>query len=120
METEGRRIERAISAIVLLLLATGSLLVIWPFITAIIWAIVQSFTAWPIYRRVLAWTGGRRSVAALIMMLGSIVILLLPVMMIGTTVADNAQGLGSGIKHWMESGVSEPPAWVSKIPLVGA
>ena len=64
MNQDPKRTERTISGVVLVLLVLGCLLVLRPFASALMWAVVLSFSAWPVYRRVLAAVGERRTVAA--------------------------------------------------------
>ena len=119
MNQDPKRIERTLSGVVLVLLVLGCLLVLRPFASALMWAVVLSFSAWPVYRRVLAAVGGRRTVAALIMTLAATLILLAPFVVVGFTLADNVKDLTVAMRKWMEAGFPSAPAWLLKVPLVG-
>jgi predicted PurR-regulated permease PerM len=64
--------------------------------------------------------GNRRTLAGLAMTLGMILVVLLPFIVVGLTLADNVQQLTVATKHWVqEVPQSAPPAWLAKIPMVG-
>src|SRR6266702_8052465 len=100
--TKPARLEQNLGWIALLLLLTGCLLVLRPFVSALLWAVVLCFSSWPIYRRLLAWLGNRSTLAALAMTLGMVLIILLPFVIVGTTLADNVNQLTDAAKHWIE------------------
>ena len=113
------KLEQSLGWIVLLLLLAGCLLVLRPFMSALVWAVVLCFSSWPIYRRLLKFLGNRRTLAALVMSLGMILVVLLPFVVIGSTLADNVQQLTTATKHWIAEGPPAPPAWLDKVPMVG-
>jgi predicted permease len=81
------KLEQNLGWAVLLLLLIGCLLVLRPFISALLWAVILCFSSWPLYQRLLRWVGRRRTVAALLMALGMVCILLVPFVIIGSTLA---------------------------------
>ncbi len=113
------RLEQNLGWGILILLLIGCLLVLWPFVTALLWAAVLSFSSWPLHRRLLKWLGGRRTLAALILSLAMIVLLLLPFGMVGLTLADNVTELKTATQRFLDKGPPGPPAWLEKVPLVG-
>jgi predicted PurR-regulated permease PerM len=119
MITLADRIEQHLGWIVLSILLAGCLLVLWPFLSAFLWAVVLCFSSWPIYRRFLELVGGRRTLAAMLMTLAMILVVLVPVVIIGTTLADNVKELTAAARHSFEAGPPAPPAWLAKVPLVG-
>jgi predicted PurR-regulated permease PerM len=118
--TSHGRTERLIRGIAAALLLIGCLVVLWPFLSAILWAIVLTFTTWPIYSRLLARLGGRRTLAALVMMIATLLILVGPFVIVGFSIADDVSNLTAAVRHWMDAGLPDPPAWVRRIPLVGS
>lgn len=90
---EQTKLERIISGVVLLALLVGCLLVLRPFVSALLWAAVLCFSTWPFYKRLLSLVRGRRTLAAMLMTLGMILIILLPFVIVGGTRADNGQGI---------------------------
>lgn len=105
--------------VLLALLLIGCVLVLRPFFTALLLAIVLCFSSWPIYRRLLGWLRGRRTVAALCMALGMILVILLPFFLIGSSITSNVQEWTAATKQWIEVGPPAPPEWLHRVPLVG-
>jgi predicted PurR-regulated permease PerM len=101
------------------LLLIGCLLVLRPFVSALLWAVVLCVSSWPIYSRLLEGLGQRRTLAALVMTLAMILIVLLPFVVIAMTLADNVKELSAATHSWIEAGPPAPPEWLAKIPLVG-
>jgi predicted PurR-regulated permease PerM len=118
-ETKPARLEQNLGWIILLLLLIGCLLVLRPFTSALLWAVVLCFSSWPLYQRLLKLLRGRRTLAALLMALGMILIMLLPFFIMGMTLADNVKELTSAGQKWIEAGPPGPPAWLEKLPAVG-
>jgi len=114
------KLEQNLGWIILLLLGAGCLVVLRPFLSALLWAIVLCFSSWPVYRRLLRLLGQRRTLAALVMSLGMILVILLPFVIVGATLADNVTQLSSATKGWLASGPPAPPEWLSRLPAVGA
>ena len=114
-----KKLEENLGWVVVVLLLGACLLVLRPFISAVLWAAVLCFTSWPIYRRLLRLLGGRRTIAALAMSLGMILIVLLPFLIIGATLADNVKDLTAATRHWIAQGPPAPPAWLQRVPGIG-
>lgn len=53
------------------------------------------------------------------MALGMIVVMLLPFVIVGATLADNVEDLTTSAKAWVAAGPPAPPAWLAKVPVVG-
>jgi len=117
--TTHTRLERIISGVVVLLLVSGCLLILRPFVSALLWGIVLSFSSWPIYCRLLKLVRGRRTLAALIMTAAIIAVVFLPFMIISAAVSDNVRDLTTAVQSWTETGPPAPPGWLNKVPLVG-
>jgi predicted PurR-regulated permease PerM len=113
------QLEQNLGWIVLLLLLAGCLLVLRPFVSALLWAVVLCFSSWPVYHRLLAWLGNRRMLAALLMTTAMILIVLLPFVIVGVTLADNVNQLTDAAKRWVENGPPAPPDWLTRVPVVG-
>src|SRR5688572_5465624 len=114
-----RRSERLIGGVIVTLLLVGCLVVLLPFMSALLWAVVLSFSSWPLYRRALLLVGGRRTWAALLMTLGTTLVLLVPLLLVGISLADNVEDLATSTQQRLADGPPPPPSWVGKVPLVG-
>lgn len=114
-----KRLERNLGLFLLCALLVGCFFVVRPFLTAILWAIVLCFSLWPIYQRLLAALGGRRTWAALILSTGMIVVILLPFVIIGATLADSVKEFSNATRNWLDEGPPQPPLWLDNLPFVG-
>jgi len=113
------KLELSIGWFVLLALLAGCLLVLRPFVSALLWAVVLCFSSWPLYRRLLGFVHNRRTLAAFLMTLGMVLIVLLPFVIIGATLADNINQLTVAAKNWVQNGPHSPPEWLARVPLIG-
>ena len=114
------KLEQYLGIALLLLLLAGCLLVLRPFVSALLWAVVLCVSSWPLYFRLLGWLGQRRTVAALVMTLAMVLVILLPFFIVGATLADNVKQFSDAGKRWVEAGPHAPPAWLERVPLVGS
>jgi predicted PurR-regulated permease PerM len=113
------RLEQNLGWLLLALLLGGCLLVMRPFASALLWAVVLSFSTWPLHRRLVNLLGGRRTLAAALMTLGMVLVMLLPFVIVGVTLADNVRELTVATWRWLDAGPPDPPAWLAKVPVVG-
>jgi len=63
-EQTGGTIERWTGTAAVAILAGACLLILRPFISAALWAAILCFTTWPLFTRLTAELGGRRTLAA--------------------------------------------------------
>ena len=112
------RIDRIITLVVLALLAAGVYLVLQPFLSAIAWAAILVATTWPVFHWMVS-RAGRPAVAATMMTLLILTVVVAPFVIVGSTLAENADRLGEFARGVIARGPPEPPAWVGRIPLIG-
>jgi predicted PurR-regulated permease PerM len=103
-----------------LVLGLLCLLVLRPFISAALWAAILCFTTRPSFLRLEYQLGGRRTLSALIAMLCLAAILVVPVVILGATLADNVSALVSASQKLIREGPPSPPGWVAGLPLIGS
>jgi len=115
-----RGIERNIGWAVLLALLVGCLLVMRPFVSALLWAAILCSASWPLYRRLLRLVRYHHTLAASLMMLAMALIVLVPFAIVGTSLAQNVNDLTDAVKSWIQAGPPAAPAWLGRVPLVGA
>lgn len=120
MTSLNEKAERKIGFAIVLILLAGCLLVLRPFVSALLWAAVLCSASWPLYSRLLQFVRQRRTVAALLMTLGMVLIVLLPLIIVGTTLVDNVNELTAATRRWVEAGPPSPPEWLGKVPVIGA
>jgi len=102
-----------------ILLVIGCLIVLRPFVAAILFACAITISSWPLYLRLLAKFHGRRSIAAAIMSVGLTLLILVPLTLVTWNIADNAASFYDHFKASLGSGTLAPPAWLRDLPLVG-
>ncbi|MCB2055001.1 MAG: AI-2E family transporter [Geminicoccaceae bacterium] len=114
-------LERFAGWALLALLVTGCVLVLMPFLSPILWAAILVFTTWPAFRMVEERLGHRTIPAALVMTLGLATALVLPVVLVGTSLADNVEDALRDLRAQIDSGPGpmEPPGFLAAIPLIG-
>ncbi|HOC56966.1 MAG TPA: AI-2E family transporter [Verrucomicrobiota bacterium] len=114
------KLEQNLGWAALLALAVGCLIVLRPFVSALLWAVVLCFSSWPLYRRLLQVLGNRRTLAAGLMTLIMVLVLLMPFVIIGTTLGSSIKELTLATRDWIQGGPPDVPAWLEKVPIVGA
>lgn len=111
---------QVLRVVVLGLLVVGCFLVLQPFLSALMWAAILCLSSWPVYTRLLTVLRGRRTLAALLMSLGTVLILLAPFVGIGASLADDVRNFTVAAQRYFDAPPSDPPAWVGRLPLVGS
>ena len=113
------RFEFIAGLALLVLLAVGCLIVLRPFFSAILWALILSFSTWPIYTRLLARLGNRETLASVLMTFGVALVLVAPLAFLGATLADHVAGVIEVVRVLLDEGLPEAPAWLPNVPLFG-
>src|SRR4029434_3216293 len=114
----GKPLEQILGIGALIMVAVGCALVLWPFLTALMWAAVICFSTWPIYRWCERALGGRRGLAATLMTLLVAVVLVAPFAIMVATLTDSVVALATTVTHVIEQGPPMPPRWVAGLPVV--
>lgn len=113
------RIDQMLTLAVLALLLVGCFLVLQPFITAVVWAAILCVTSWPLFARLRERFHRNDWLAALLMLVIITAALFAPFVIVGATIADNAEAVAMWAREVLSQGPPEPPAWVGGLPLVG-
>ncbi len=114
-----RRIEQVIQIAAIVMLVVGCLMVLRPFLAAILSAAILCFSTWPVYTWLERKLQGRRWLAALAMTLLLVLVLVLPLVVVALTYADQVPHLFELVRDTLADGLPGPPSWVASIPLVG-
>ena len=112
------RIDRTITLVVLAVLIGGVYLVLQPFLSAIVWAAILAATTWPLFDWMVR-RAGRPGAAATVMTLLILTVVVAPFVIVGATLAENADRLIDFTRNVTERGLPDPPAWVGRLPLIG-
>lgn len=113
------RIDRYAGTAMVTMLIVGCFVVLRPFLSAILWAVILSFSTWPVYRRIERAVAGRKTLAAGMMVLLVAAVLIAPLAFLGTSLAENLTALLDIVRQLLSEGPPDPPAWVAKLPVVG-
>lgn len=104
----------------LALIAAGCILILLPFLSAVLWAVIVCFSTWRVYERLLLLMRGKTHFAAGAMTLLLTVVMLVPFVIVVTSIGDNVDTLSQALQRLKEEGIATPPEWVAGLPLVGA
>lgn len=115
-----KRYEYFAQLAAVIILVAGCFLVLRPFLTAILLAVVVCVSTWPLYLRLLRAMKGRQNMASFVMTLSLAMVVILPLALVAYSLADNVTAFYDGIKQAIEAGPPEPPAWLKGVPIVGA
>ena len=113
------RIDRMLGFGTLAALVIGCLVVLMPFVTALLLAVILTYSTWPVYVRLRQSVGGRKNLAAGLMMLVACLILIAPFVFVAASLADSASELIDALRKFFENGPPALPAWIAGLPLVG-
>ena len=113
------RIEAVAAVVAVAVLAAGCLVVLRPFVSAILWAAVLTYTTWPLMLKMEGWMRGRRTLAALAMTSLIAIVLVLPFVIAGITLAENVSRL-EDLFRVLQGGLPvTAPEWVQQLPWIG-
>ncbi len=113
------RPERLIMALLLGGIAVGCVVVLTPFFTAILWAVILTFTTWPVYEWLRLHGRLGHAGAALVMVLLTAVIVVLPLALAAPGGAADFAGLESALQAALAAGLPGPPGWLEDVPAIG-
>jgi len=113
--SQAARIEQWIALAVLVVLIAGCYLVLQPFLSAVLWAIILCCTTWPVFVRLRRLTRGGVTLAALIVTLVVALVVLAPFVIVGISLAENANMLLEQGRRLIDEGPPDPPEWVGQI-----
>ena len=113
-------VERLLMGLLLAGIAIGCGFVLQPFFSAILWGGILVFTTWPVFE----WVRSRarligRTGAALVMVLLTALLLVLPLAVAAPAGSDDVARLRASLEGLLDSGLPSAPSWLFQLPLVG-
>lgn len=111
--------ERVLMGLLLGTVGLGCLAVLWPFLTAILWAAILTYTTWPVHEWLRRRLRFGRTLAATAMLFLTFVVIVVPIVLAVPSGADDADQLRRALMHSLAQGLPAAPDWVGTIPLVG-
>jgi len=111
--------ERLLMGLLLVGIAVGCVLVLHPFLSAILWAAILVYTTWPVFTWVRTHLRASRGWAAGIMVLLTAVLIVLPLGLAAPAGADDVNRLRASIETAMGGGLPNAPEWLNGVPVIG-
>jgi predicted PurR-regulated permease PerM len=111
--------HRVLAVLVILLLTAATFLILFPFLTAIIWAGTIAVATWPALIRLTRRLGGRRGLAVAVMTLLMLLVFFVPLVVAIGAIVNHTDELAKWSREIAASGLPDVPGWVSGIPVVG-
>ncbi|HYG90589.1 MAG TPA: AI-2E family transporter [Azospirillum sp.] len=112
-------VRKALVLSLMLVLVVGCFVVLRPFIAAILWAVILTFSTWPLHRRIERALGGRTTLAAAAMTLMIMLLFVGPLVILGVKLSENVLRLFEAVHTAMDRGLTPPPDWLSGVPILG-
>jgi predicted PurR-regulated permease PerM len=112
-------VERVLMGLLLGGVATGCVLVLYPFLSALLWAAILVYTTWPVFEWLRHHLRLRRGPAAGMMVLLTALVLVLPLALAAPTGGDDVTRLRHTVEDALRAGLPDSPEWVFDVPLVG-
>jgi len=107
-----------IRLLILLLIIAACLVMMYPFISIILWSLILGMALFPLHKKVTSWMGGRNKLASFIIILVLLAIIFIPTWLLIDSLFDQVKEL----KATYESGKLTIPAPTEKVkewPIIG-
>jgi predicted PurR-regulated permease PerM len=114
-----KRFEYLARLAAVFVLVAGCILVLRPFLAAILLALVVCVSTWPLYLGLLRRMKGRQNIAAFTMTLSLSLLVILPLALVAYNLADNVTAFYNMIRQALEAGPPDAPIWLKDVPIVG-
>ncbi len=120
MDQDAIRPARLLGLLALGLLGLGCLLVLRPFISALLWAVILAFTTWPAFRLLRERTGLSPGKAAMVMVTLEFILIGLPLVFATPTSREEIEGLRASVERLLLEGLPNLVTWLGTLPYVGS
>jgi len=111
---------RVIGLIAAGILAVGCFLVLRPFVSALLWALILAYTTWPAFQFLRERTGLSPGWAALAMVTAEFLLIGLPIALATPTSREEIEALRLSVERLLVGSLPSFAVWLSGLPLVGA
>ncbi|MFD1254135.1 putative inner membrane protein [Devosia equisanguinis] len=103
---------------IILLIVLISVYFFHGFLVPVLAALIIGFASWPLYRHVIRWAGGNRTLAASMMIAAIVLFLVVPALFIGAFAVQEVRALYQWAMATNSAG-APPPDWLATLPLGG-
>ncbi len=117
--TAGMTLERILLWALLAGIAAGCAVVLWPFLSAVLWAAILVFATWPVFVRLRRRLRLPRAVAAVVMVVLTAVLTALPLALLAPNGAQDVAALQASVAQLSSAGLPAAPHWLSRLPMAG-
>src|SRR5262245_11072185 len=105
-------VERLLGLAALALLVIGTFIILRPFISALLWAVIITYSTSGLYRRLLNRLGGRRSLAAILSTLLVAAVIVLPLALVSATLTESVATLVADAREILDKRIGSLPEWL--------
>jgi predicted PurR-regulated permease PerM len=119
MQQDSFRSSRIIGLIALGGLGFACFLVLKPFISALLWALILAYTTWPAFRVLRDRLGLSPGWAALVMVLAEFLLIGLPLVFAAPTSREEVEALRGGVERLITQGIPDVMTMLVGLPFVG-
>lgn len=116
----GPFLRRALLALFLVVLVLLCLMVLRPFLSAILWALILAYVTWPLYSRLQAPLRPFRGTAASLMTLLVVAMAVAPIFWLGVLVQHEIMDVYRSFNAYLSQGPHVLPVWIRELPWVGS
>jgi predicted PurR-regulated permease PerM len=114
-----RLVEQVAGLIALAVLVLVSLVVIAPFMTALLWGAILAYCSVQPYHRLARALGNRGGLAAALIVLAILVVVIGPILYAGISFSTSVPELVAAAQKRLEAGLPPLPEWMHQLPYVG-
>jgi predicted PurR-regulated permease PerM len=108
----------AVSA--LILITWGCVIVLAPFIPALLWAFILCLTTWPAFTWLQKCLSGRLGLSAFLMTVFLAICFIAPILFLGSSLADDFSSVKNIIIETFGNEENPPPAFLTGLPVIGS
>ncbi|MGX9964957.1 AI-2E family transporter [Roseomonas sp. F4] len=119
MSQDSIRPARLLGLGALVALGLGCFWVMRPFISALLWAVILTYTTWPAFRVLREKTGLGPGSAALVMVIAEFVLIALPLVFATPTTREEVDALRASFEGLLVTGLPSLATWLGGLPYVG-
>jgi predicted PurR-regulated permease PerM len=111
-------VEPALRIAALAFLLYACVILIWPFVSILVWSVVFAVASYPVFKRISFWLGGRARLAAILVTLLGLVVVIGPATWLILGLIESVKTISDHVDVSKLS-LPTPPAGVKTWPLIG-
>jgi predicted PurR-regulated permease PerM len=115
----GMGAERVLMLMLMGGVAIGCTIVLYPFLSSLLWAGILTYTTWPVYEWLRTQMRLGRVPAALAMVAVTAIVVVLPLALAAPSGADDVNQLERMLHDWLQAGLPGAPLWLEEVPVIG-